>query len=159
MKRSDFFKTTAAGVAALFAANWGTLAQIRQYKHADKPLLTEANLNRLVGKWQAEKKNGPFREAITNTKEFLDKYFSISPQQRETIARLSEDQWKEIQSVLQDVLEKKGTLNFKFLNINAVRTECRTEMKLMKPATISTIPSREGGNPAPRQVELKKIQF
>lgn len=131
MKRNQFIRHALAGTAALFAANWGTLAQIREYKQQDKPLLTEANLNRFFDKCKAENNFLPFDEAAKDTRGFLEKYFSISPEQKKTIARMNEENWKNIQSVIKDARNDKGLLNFKFVQSRG-QGYCSTEIRLMQ---------------------------
>ena len=116
MKRDQFLGNVLAGTAALYAANWETMAQIREYKHPNKPLLTEANLNRFFGKCKDEKNLLPFEEAINYTKVFLEKYFSISQEQKNTISRMNADNWENIQSIIKDAREDKRIVDFKFEN-------------------------------------------
>ena len=130
MKRNDFLKKALAGTAALFAVNWGTLAEIREYKHPDKPLLTEANLNRFFSNLELRRSDGSLEEAMTDTKAFLDKNFSISPQQKLTIERMTVADWENIKSIVTDARDQKGLLQFKFENVR--RAECRTNMMLVK---------------------------
>jgi hypothetical protein len=154
MKRNDFLRGI-AGAAALFAANWGTMAQIRLYKQEDKPLLTASNLNRLFTKWEEEKNDGPLKEAATDTRAFLDKYFSISPQQRRTIARMKETDWQNIKAVINDTRQKKGTVDFQFVEKQG--EQCQTQLRLVKKELTRQQVKNKPAVEITRTTELKKV--
>ena len=146
MERNEFIKKALAGAAALFVANWGTLAEIRKYKDPEKPLLTEANLNRFFNNWDLRKRDGTLELAITDTSAFLEQNFSLSPQQQQTIRNMKPEDWTLIQSIITDAREDKGKLNFKF--VNPTRGECRTEVRLMK--------SVKSGRDIANETEIRK---
>ena len=146
MKRNDFFKKAIAGTVALFSINWAALAKKKEYKQ-DKPLLTDGALNRFFAKCDEERNDRPLTEAITDTKAFVEKYFSyISPQQQERIRGIKKADWRNIQSILSDVKRKRGMVEFKFINKPGIAEEvaqCQIQTRLLNK-----------GNP---QGELKKF--
>lgn len=147
MKRSHFLKKFIAGTIALISFKWAAIAKKKEFRLEDKPLLTDGALNRFFAKCEEEKNDGPLDEAIDNTKAFLEKYFSyISPQQRDRIAHIKRGEWRSIQAILRDVKQRKGSVDFKFINkpgkIDTV-AECGIHTRLL-----------EKGN---TQVEIRKF--
>lgn len=131
MKRTEFLRNALAGTSALFAAKWGTFAQIREYKQQEKPLLTAANLTRLFAR-SAEANNGiPFDTILADPKAFLHQNFSISPQQRVVIDKISEADWKSTKDVIQEIKKRKGKADFKFIAISE-EGDCKTHIRLLK---------------------------
>ncbi len=135
MKRNDFFKKAIAGTVALFTVNWAAFSKKMELKQ-DKPLLTDGALNRFFAKCEEERNDKPLTEAITDTKAFVEKYFSyISPQQQERIRNIKTADWKNIQAILRDVKRKRGSVEFKFINrpgIGDLVAECQIETRLLQ---------------------------
>ena len=146
MKRNDFFKKAIAGTVALFSINWNAIAGKKVYKQ-EKPMLTDGALNRFFAKCEEERNERPLTEAITDTRAFVEKYFTyISPEQRERIRGIKEADWRNIQSILRDVKQKRGLVEFKFINKpggSDIIAKCQIQTSLMQKGRT--------------QVELKKF--
>jgi hypothetical protein len=147
MKRNHFLKKAIGGTIALFTFKWTAIAQKKEFRPEDKPLLTDGALNRFFAKCEEERNDGPLDEAIVNTRAFLEKYFSyISPQQRDRIAQIKKGEWRRIQAILRDAKQRKGSVDFKFINkpgnVDTV-AQCAIHTRLL-----------EKGN---TQVELRKF--
>lgn len=128
MDRRSFLKGKAAFLGGLFVANWGTRAQIREYKQAGKPLLTEANLNRF---FEAARSRGELGKHVQHARSdvsgFLHSNFSLSPQQETTLARLTPAQRTQLNELLSGAEGPGAALRFKF--VNNART-CQTQVSV-----------------------------
>jgi len=119
MDRRTFLETNLAAASAFgFLANWGTMAEIRAYKVQGKPLLTENNLNRFFA---AANDRGSLsaivQEANGNLPAFLDRYFSVSPEQKITIAGFTPERSSRVKEALTYAAVNRSIPNFKFVNI------------------------------------------
>lgn len=138
MDRRSFLKGEAAVLlGGLFVANWGTRAQIRQYKQAGKPLLTEANLNRF---FESAKSRGDLvrhaRHARTDVSDFLHSNFSLSSQQETTLAGMTPAQRVQLNELLSHAEEPGAGVNFKFLNNAHV---CQTHVSVTSAGAAKTL--------------------
>lgn len=157
MNRRTFLKINLAATAFGFLGNWGTLAQIRAYKQLDKPLLTERNLTRLFADAQVAGTFGDLvQEAHTDIPAFLQKHFSVSPNQRLTINAFTPDRISRIKEALAFAQEKKGSLNFKFVNTS----ECSEVIEVNTAAEKRTVVTQKSVEAAVRaqMIMLKATQ-
>ena len=137
MDRRSFLKGEAAFLlGSLFVANWGTPAQIRQYKQAGKPLLTEANLNRF---FEEARSRGDLsrhaRQGRADVSGFLHANFSLSPQQETTLANLTLAQRAQLGELLSHAEEPGAALNFKFVN----SARCQTQVSVTSAGVAKTL--------------------
>lgn len=136
MKRNDFLKKAIAGTVALFSFGWAALARKSEDKKSEKPPLTPGNLNKFFAKYERNRADQPLNESIADAKTFVDKYFSyISPEQKTRIGQIKKEEWRQIQSILSDMKQRKGTVDFKFINKEGmpdIVANCQIEIRLQK---------------------------
>lgn len=147
MKRNDFIKRAIAGTLTLFAIKGFAFGKKQEINSQDKPILTDGALNRFFAKCEEENDLRPYDEAISDTRVFIEKYFNyISDRQKERIRQFRRSEWRGIQGILNDAKQKKGAVDFKFINKPGMPdeiAECQIVVKLLQKGI--------------RQAELKKF--
>ena len=147
MKRNVFIKKAITGTVALFAFKGFVFGKRQGKNPQDKPILTDGALNRFFAKCDEENNLRPYDEAIGNTRAFIEKYFNYkTDRQKERIRQFRRSEWRGIQGILSDAKQKRGTVDFKFINKPGMPdeiAECQIVVKLIQSGI--------------RQTELKKF--
>lgn len=118
---NDETKTLDPTIIAIGCLKVGLKEALSESRRTGKPILTETNLNRFSIKSETDiaKYQEVVRGAQTDLKGFLSKHFVLTPEHEKAIEGISERDLKDLKEVLEEVSEKKLSMNFDFFPLDS----------------------------------------